>query len=77
MRTTHIRAHTRTHINEHSDKREHYQLALARGMNIEAKEHPWLTLTQAMQIAKDHLKENPHTYDGNWKSLPYREGIVK
>lgn len=74
---THVHAHTRSHsFSDASLKREHYRLMLARGTNIEAKEHKTLTLTQAMQVAKDHLKENPHFYDGNWKSVTYREGIT-
>jgi hypothetical protein len=77
MASTHIRAHTRTcQIHDPNDKREHYRLALARGMNIEAKEHPTLTLTQAMTIAKDHLKKNPHAYDTNWRAQGFREGLT-
>jgi len=64
MTTTHVHAHTRGYsYNDPSQKREHYRLALAKGMNKEAKEHPWLTLNQAMKVAADHLKKNPAEYD--------------
>jgi len=64
MRTARVHAHLRTaHYSDASMKREAYLRALARGANKEAKEHPWLTLTQAAKVASDHLKEDPAYYD--------------
>lgn len=35
---------------------------ISKGCRIEKREHPQLTTIQAMQIARDHIKENPNYY---------------
>lgn len=61
---THVNAHLRTCSRpDQAMKREHYRIMLSRGTNQEAKEHKTLTLTQAMQVAKDHLREDPNYYN--------------